>query len=47
MKLLDRIALERCIRMILDFILTIIKLFVPSPKGDTPKKPRWRLRKND
>lgn len=45
MKLLDRIALERGIKMLLDFILTIIKLFIPQKTEDKPKRPRWR--KND
>lgn len=47
MRLIDRISLERTIRMLLDFILAIIKMFAPSKEGDKPKKPRWRLRKND
>lgn len=49
MKLLDRISLERSIKMLLDFIVTVIKLFVPSKDGDKPNKPRfprWRV-KND
>lgn len=47
MKLLDRIALERGIKLIMGFIISIIKLFVPTKNGDKPSKPRWRLRKND
>lgn len=43
MKLLDRISLERSIRMLLDFIITVIKIFVPPKNGETPKKPRWRI----
>lgn len=54
MKLLDRIALERALSMILSFILTLIKMFVPSKTGnddsaikpDRKWKPRWR-KKNE
>lgn len=45
MKLIDRISLERTIRMLLDFILAVIKIFVPSKDGDKPNKPRWRWRR--
>ena len=55
MKLLDRIALDRALSMILSFILTVIKLFIPSKTGgvdpvikpDRKWKPRWRKEKND
>lgn len=49
MKLLDRIAFERAISIILNFILSIIKIFVPSSMKDDTKSPirkRWRLRKD-
>lgn len=50
MKLLDRIALERALSMVLSFILTLIKIFVPHKTGidsdeikpDRKWKPRWR-----
>ena len=51
MKLLDRIALDRALSMILSFILTLVKLFIPSKTGnddsvvikpDRKWKPRWR-----
>ena len=48
MKILDKIALERLISMILNFLLTIIKLFIPITKNnkniDDKKiwRPRWR-----
>lgn len=45
MKLLDRISLERTIRMVLDFILAVIKIFVPSKDGAKPRFPRWRIKK--
>lgn len=53
MKLLDRIALERALSMILSFVLTLIKIFVPSKTGnddnavkpDRKWKPKWRRKK--
>jgi hypothetical protein len=50
MKLLDRIALERSLSMVLSFVLTLIKIFVPHKTGtdsdvikpDRKWKPRWR-----
>lgn len=50
MKLLDRIALERALSMVLSFVLTIIKIFVPHKTGSDIEivkpnrkwKPRWR-----
>lgn len=53
MKLLDRIALQRLVSMLLTFIITVIKLFVPEPTGDDtitpePEKKRrlpWRRKK--
>jgi hypothetical protein len=55
MKLLDRIALERFLSIILSFILTVIKLFIPPKTGGIDPvikpnrkwKPRWRKEKND
>ena len=43
MKLIDRIALNRAIQMLLGFILAIIKIFNKSPledKLDIPVKPK-------
>jgi len=55
MKLLDRIALERTVSMILSFILTIIKICLPAKPGNIDPvikpnrkwKPRWRKTKKD
>lgn len=50
MNLIDRLSIQRIVQMLLNFILTIIKLFAPSKNGEQPKpKPRlrWRLKKND
>lgn len=43
MKILDKIALNRLISIILNFILTILKLFVPVDKSitDKPDRKRW------
>ena len=54
MKLLDRIALDRALSMILSFILTVIKIFAPHNTGtdsDVIKpnrkwNPKWR-KKNE
>jgi hypothetical protein len=43
MRLIDRIALNRAIQMLLDFILAIIKMFnkgTPEDKPDSPAKPK-------
>ena len=43
MRLIDRIALNRAIQMLLDFILVIIKMFdksAPENKPDSPVKPK-------
>jgi hypothetical protein len=43
MRLIDRIALNRAIQMLLDFILAIIKMFdkgAPEDKPDGPVKPK-------
>lgn len=49
MNIIDRIALNRLIRIITDFILAIIKIFAKTKTDDSPnpiKKPRFpRLRK--
>ena len=53
MKLLDKIALQRLISLILNFILAVLKLVVPKVTEDIPKPveerrkwiPRWRKRK--
>jgi hypothetical protein len=53
MKLLDRIALQRLITLVLNFILAILKLFVPKAIEDIEKPvdeqrkwiPRWRKKK--
>lgn len=50
MKLLDRIAIERMIKIILNFIITLINIFIPTKDTQDIKKPRvprWRLKKND
>lgn len=53
MKLLDRIALQRLISMLLTFILAVLKILVPKNTGDTDAiieddkkwRPRWRRKK--
>jgi hypothetical protein len=48
MKLLDRMALGHVIKMILDFLYRVIKLWGPSPKGEeNPKPPKRRWRRKD
>lgn len=50
MKLLDRMALGRAIKMLLDFIFDIVKLFAPKQDGDKPSSPkvrRWRRKKDE
>lgn len=42
MKLLDRIAINSLIKTITNFILAIIKIFVPSEKIDVAPSPRRR-----
>jgi hypothetical protein len=47
MRLIDRIALNRAIQMLLDFILAIIKMFdksTPENKPDSPVKPKRPLK---
>lgn len=39
MKLIDKIALNRLIQTILNFIITVMKIFAPSQKGDKPLVP--------
>lgn len=48
MRLIDRIALNRAIQMLLNFILTIIKIFdkgSPENKPDGPVKPKPKSKK--
>jgi hypothetical protein len=52
MKLLDRIALQRLISMLLTFILAVLKMFAPktieddsSVEDDKRWRPRWRRKK--
>lgn len=53
MRLLDKIALQRLISLILNFILAVLKLVVPKVTEDLRKPveerrkwiPRWRKRK--
>jgi len=43
MRLIDRIALNRAVKMLLDFILAIVKMFdksTPEDKPDGPVKPK-------
>jgi hypothetical protein len=43
MRLIDRIALNRAVQMLLDFILAILKIFekhIPEDKPDGPVKPK-------
>lgn len=44
MKLLDKIALNRLISIILNFVLTILKLFKPKDESiiiDNPVRKKW------
>lgn len=53
MKLLDRIALQRLISMLLTFILAVLKMFAPKTIEDNDPtieedkrwRPRWRRNK--
>lgn len=55
MRLIDKIALNRLISVILNFILSVLKIFAPKsiedvdvPKPDKkPWKPRWRRKDNE
>lgn len=40
--LLDRLAISRVISMILDFIVTIVKIYKQPNKIDEKRKPWWR-----
>ena len=43
MKLIDRIVLNRSVKILLDFILAILKIFekhIPENKPDGPVKPK-------
>lgn len=39
MKLIDRIALNRAVKIFLDFILAVLKIFAKQTKGKTPTTP--------
>lgn len=39
MKLIDRIALNRIIQIVLNFILAVIKIFAPKKQGVDPTIP--------
>lgn len=48
MRLIDRIALNRAVKMLLDFVLAIIKMFdksSPENKPDGPVKPKPKPKK--
>ena len=50
MKLLDRIAIQKTVSMLLSFILAVLKIFAPHAveNGEPEKKkwqPRWRRKK--
>lgn len=40
MKIIDRIVLERTVNLILNFILKLVQLFVPSSGENKPNKKR-------
>jgi len=45
MRLIDRIALNRAIKILLDFILAVLKIFekhIPEDKPNNPVKPKRR-----
>lgn len=44
MRLLDKIALNRLISIITNFIITMVKLFKPSDKNDIVPQPPVRRR---
>lgn len=45
MRLIDRIALNRAIKLILDFILSVLKIFAKEKQGDKPNIPAPKQRK--
>lgn len=52
MRLLDKLALQKLISLLLNFILAILKLFAPKtiedvevPDDKKPWRPRWRKSK--
>lgn len=54
MRLIDKIALNRLLNIIANFILGVIKIIFPksvkgidSPKPDKRWKPRWRKQENE
>lgn len=42
--LLDRLSLERALRMILDFVLALVDKFKKETPGEKKRKPWWRRR---
>lgn len=42
LNLLDRLAISRVIAMVLDFIVTIVKIFKEPNKIEEKRKPWWR-----
>lgn len=45
MRLIDKIALNRLIQTILNFIISVLKIIAPSQKGDEPLVPDPSKRK--
>ena len=52
MRLLDKLALQKLITLLLNFVLAIVKLFAPKaiedvdvPENKKPWRPRWRKSK--
>lgn len=39
MRLIDRIALNRAVKLLLDFILSVLKIFAKEKDGKSPDKP--------
>lgn len=39
MRLIDRIALNRAIKLLLDFILSVLKIFAKENNGKNPDRP--------
>lgn len=39
MRLIDRIALNRVVKLLLDFILSVLKIFSKEKNGKNPDKP--------
>lgn len=48
MKLIDRISAHQLLNTLLNFILALVRLIVPTKSGrDKPTFPRWRKNKSD